>query len=304
MVEKARADYELLWADLGETFYRETGILGLSREPGDWIDRSMPSIEAQGLAHERMAPRDVGARWPFIDASALAYGVHMPKGGVLFAVRIVAALARRLGNAVRANTIVTAIDPVRAAATLADGTEIAGDALVVAAGPWIGRLVPTLASRAESYRQVAIYLEAPAPFRTAWDTAPAIVDFGGADDAYAFPSVAGTRIKFAFGEYRRRVEPDRERAVGIDEPATILARYRGRLHDLAGYRVLDARSCCYTMTKDSRFIVERLSERAVAISACSGHGFKFGAALGLGLADVVAGRRDAGEFARWASGRG
>jgi glycine/D-amino acid oxidase-like deaminating enzyme len=304
MVEKARADYELLWADLGETLYRETGILGLSCEAGDWIDRSMPSIVAQGLVHTMLTPQEVAARWPFIDAGGLSYGVHMAKGGVLFAARIVASLARRLGEAVHSHTSVSAIDPARAAARLADGSEIAGDALLVAAGPWIGRLVPALAGRAESHRQVAIYLEAPAPYRAAWDAAPAIVDFGGANDVYAFPSVAGTRIKFAFGEYRRRLEPDRERAVAADEPATILRQYEGRLRDLAGYRVLDARSCCYTMTTDRRFVVERLSERAFAISACSGHGFKFGASLGLGLADALTGRRDAAEFARWAAGRG
>lgn len=62
MVEEARAAYETMWADLGEALYRETGILGLSCEPGDWIDRSMPSIAAQGLAYEMLTPHEVETR--------------------------------------------------------------------------------------------------------------------------------------------------------------------------------------------------------------------------------------------------
>ena len=304
MVESARAAYDALWRDLGETLYRETGILGLSRDAGDWIDRSMPGIEAQGLEHQRLTPDEVAKRWPFVEPAGVAYGVLMRKGGVLFASRIVAALARKLGSAVRANTQVVAIDPGRASATLADGTIVSGDALVVCAGPWIGRLVPALAPRAQSYRQVSLYLDAPARFRSVWDEAPAIVDFGGEGDIYAFPSVDGTRIKVASGEYRRRQEPDRERDVRAGEPADILARYRGRLVDIDAYRVLEARSCCYTMTADSRFTTERLSPRAIAVSACSGHGFKFGAVVGSKIADTVTGKLAFDDFARWVSGRG
>ena len=303
MVESARAAYDLLWRDLGETLYRETGILGLSRDPGDWIDRSMPGIEQQGLEHERLTPREVARRWPFVDGSGVAYGVLMQRGGVLFASRIVASLAHRLGSAVRANTRVVAIDAERASATLADGSTLSGDALVVCAGPWIGRLVPSLAPRAQSYRQVSLYLEAPALFRLAWNEAPAIVDFGGEGDIYAFPSVEGTRIKIASGEYRRRQEPDRERDVRAGEPADILARYRGRLVDLDAYRVLEAKSCCYTMTADSRFTTEQLSPRAIAVSACSGHGFKFGAVVGSKIAETVTGKLAFDDFARWIAGR-
>ncbi len=304
MVESARAAYEPMWRDLGETLYRETGILGLSRETGDWIDRSMPGIEQQGLEHERLTPLQIAARWPFVDASGIAYGVLMRRGGVLFAARIVTALARRLDASLRTNAHVAAIDPDNASATLADGTTVAGDALVVCAGPWIGRLVPALAARAESYRQVSLYLEAPASFRRSWNEAPAIVDFGGAGDIYAFPPVDGTRIKVASGEYRRRREPDRGREVGAGEPADILGRYRGRLVGLDAYRVLEARTCCYTMTEDSRFVAERLSPRAIAVSACSGHGFKFGAVVGLKIAETMTGKTPFEDFARWIAGRG
>lgn len=303
MVEAARAAYDEMWTDLGETHYRETGILGLSREAGDWIDRSMAGIEAQGLEYETISPHHLEQRFPFLDLSLLSYGVLMKKGGVLFAARIVSSLARKLGSIVRTNAEVTSIDPARASVTLRDGSTLAGEALAVTAGPWIGRLVPSLAQRVQSYRQVSLFLEAPQRFREAWNAAPAIVDFGGPDDIYAFPSVDGTRIKVASGSYRHPGEPDAGRDVAPDEPAAILARYRGALVDLDSYRVVDTRSCCYTMTDDRRFVAERLSGRAIAVSACSGHGFKFGAVIGQKIADCITRRLGFEEFERWISGR-
>ena len=167
----------------------------------------MPQIGRDGYKFERLTPRQLARRWPFLDVAGVAYGVFMPQGGVLFAERIVRALALKLGNRLRAQTPVIALDPERNAARLDDGTLVAGDALIVAAGPWIGRLLPQLSARSRSYRQVAVYLEAPQKFRAAWNEAPAIVDFGGAADIYAFPSVDRTRIKIASGEYRRPGEP-------------------------------------------------------------------------------------------------
>jgi sarcosine oxidase len=302
MVPAAMEAYETMWRDLGESYYRETGILGLSREQGDWIDRAMPQIESGGHRFERFTTKRLRKRWPFLDTSGVAYGVFMERGGVLFAERIVRALATMLGNRVRAYTTVAEIDPTRNAAILNNGSSVSGDALVVATGPWIGRLVPGLASRAISYRQVAAYLEAPDKYRAAWNDAPAIVDFGGAGDIYAFPSADLTRIKVASGDYKRPAEPDQERAVAPAEPATILERYRGRLLDLDEYRVIGARSCCYTMTGDHRFIAERLDGNTVAVSPCSGHGFKFGAILGMKLAAAVTGSLDYDALTRWAAG--
>ena len=44
-------------------------------------------------------------------------------------------------------------------------------------------------------------------------------------------------------------------------------------------------------------------EKAWVITGCSGHGFKFGALLGLGVADAVTGARDAAALTAWAAGR-
>jgi len=67
--------------------------------------------------------------------------------------------------------------------------------------------------------------------------------------------------------------------------------------DIAEYRVLDVMTCAYTVTDDERFFAQRVG-RVLTVSACSGHGYKFGASIGRRVADAAEGR-DGGVLARW-----
>ncbi len=52
------------------------------------------------------------------------------------------------------------------------------------------------------------------------------------------------------------------------------------------YRVTEVVTCAYTFTEDERFL--RMREgKALVVSACSGHGYKFGAAVGRRVAAAV-----------------
>jgi hypothetical protein len=55
--------------------------------------------------------------------------------------------------------------------------------------------------------------------------------------------------------------------------------------------VTESLTCLYTMTADRRFIVGEVPgvPQVLVASACSGHGFKFGPAIGEALADLVCG---------------
>ncbi len=53
---------------------------------------------------------------------------------------------------------------------------------------------------------------------------------------------------------------------------------------------------------DERFIVEKQGAKGWVMSSCSGHGFKFGAVMGLELARTIVAGRDTAADARWAAG--
>jgi glycine/D-amino acid oxidase-like deaminating enzyme len=81
-----------------------------------------------------------------------------------------------------------------------------------------------------------------------------------------------------------------------------MALARSRLPDFARYRLLDARTCFYSVTADEAFIVERC-ENAWILAGFSGHGFKFGALIGERVAAALAGEHSADALAAWAAGR-
>src|SRR6185369_4208264 len=193
MVGEAYAAWDRLWRDLGETLYAPTGTLALASGPG-WVADSMATLAAEGIAFERIGADDVARDYPFLTVMPLEYALRLDSGGTLLAAAIVARLARHLGPRVDiiANAKVAAIDPARARVTLADGRALAGDALVVAAGPWTGRLLPGMAARMTPSRQVVVYLTPPSDLAPHWQRAPMVIDVDRGAGFYVVPPRGAT----------------------------------------------------------------------------------------------------------------
>jgi sarcosine oxidase subunit beta len=241
------------------------------------------------------------------DSGSVADAFLLSRGGVLLAERIVAALARHcagLGVTFR-RARVTEADPARGRLALADGTVAEADLLVLAAGPWAPRLLAGLAGRVAASRQIVLYLEPPAALRAAWAGAPMLLDRGTTGVGfYAVPPVAGTPLKI--GDHRFSLDGDAEadpREATAAERDGILALAGGRLRDLGAYRMLGARACYYDVEPREHFILEQAGERAWVMSGFSGHGFKFGALLGLALARAAGDPTLSRGLPAWAAGQ-
>lgn len=115
---------------------------------------------------------------------------------------------------------------------------------------------------------------------------------------YVAPPVAGRRLKFGCGALNAPGDPDTPRTPCPEDGPPVLAAWRERLVDHHAYRLIDARICVYANAADQCFRIAR-SARAVAITGCSGHAFKFAALLGEGLATLLDGD---GAPLRWIAG--
>jgi len=304
MIDPAYRAWASLFAEAGEAPYVETGVLALAGGTGGWIAESHAALAGDGHAIEDLAPAAVAARYPFLAPEGIARAFHMKRGGVLLARRIIevlASLLARRGVPIERATVCD-VDGAAGRLTLTDGRVLGADLVVVAAGPWGPRLIPGLAARVRPTRQVVVRLAAPPAVAEAWARAPMLLDIGTTDGFYAVPPVAGTPLKIGDHKFAATHDPDGPREVTPEEIEAILGLARDRIRDLEAYRVLSAGACWYDVEPQEHFVVEKLGAHGFVMSGFSGHGFKFGALLGLAVAGAAADPALAEALPGWAAG--
>lgn len=302
-VEADRA-WGRLWADLGRSLYVETGALYVGKAADPWLAASFAGLAAAGVPFERLTPAEAVRRFPPLLADGIEQAGHVPSSGPLRAGEIVAALGAWLAAKdvrIRAQARVVAVEPERAAVVLADGSRVAGDRLVLAAGPWSPKLLPAHAAGVTPSRQLVVYLQPPPDLAVAWQSMPVLADLSPEASFYAVPPADGMRLKVAGHPFSLSGDPDRERVATAADTETVLSVARGRIRDLHRFRVLETKTCFYDVSGDERFVAKTV-ERMVVLTGFSGHGFKFGAIVGEKAAAAVAGDLSPHALATWISG--
>jgi sarcosine oxidase len=291
LIDEAYAAWDEMWADLGESHLDPRGFLCVSREPGDEAELYLDGLTEGGWPFETFAPDEAAARWPFLDAGTFRYAYFSPEGGALHCRRIAERLSRWLtaqGANVYANSKVVAVDAETGGVELEGGETLSADRVVVTAGAWVLKLFPGLGNTLETFRTAVVYLEPPAGLAEVWASAPVVLDVGGRTDGYIIPPTGGAGLKFGSGLHRvptSDAEWNRDPVEGEGEAIRDL--FMPPLRETGAYRVKEAVTCAYTFTSDERFFAQE-EGRCLIVSACSGHGYKFGAAVGRRVAATVA----------------
>src|SRR5436190_5154745 len=96
MIDPAFEAWDLLWRDLGQSFYAPTGTLALTGNGADWAERSAHTLASIGRPMTELTIAELRTRFPQLDARGVERAFWLDTGGVLFAQDIVAALARHL----------------------------------------------------------------------------------------------------------------------------------------------------------------------------------------------------------------
>lgn len=320
LVRRAHAIWRELEAETGERLMLTTGGLVMGGRGGqathhgkaDFIGRTIAVAAANGVAHEVLEAREIGARYPQFRLRGDEWGVYEPSAGVVFPERCIAAqlgLAARLGARLHVGEQVLGLarcgDGV---AVRTDRREVQAGRAILAAGPWVGGLAGgALARLARVYRQTLHWFALAAPPAYAPGRFPVFIwmQGGGNEDyIYGFPALDGAgSLKLATERYRATVAPDAvERQVSAAESAGFHARHVAGWLDGVRPEATRAAACLYTVTPDSGFIVDTLPglPAVLVASACSGHGFKHSPALG----ELLAGRALAASAAADPASRG
>lgn len=288
-----------LEAETGADLLQQTGSLIIGRpddkvhRPGrtGFLDRSIAAARRFNIAHEVLSAAEIGHRFPNFRPQDGEVGYFEPGGGYLRAEACVAAnlqLAQRHGATIMVDTRVDTLAADSGGVTLgtAAGTIRAGK-VAVTAGAWAAALLGApFTPLLQPTRQVMHWFEVEPDHIETWQRSPVFMWPHGTDQDgffYGFPSLDGATMKTADEFYGAASDPDAiDRVVPGEDSARM---YRSHLADrLVGVsaRAAKTATCIYTATPDSGFVIDwhpRLAN-VLAVSPCSGHGFKHSAAIG------------------------
>ena len=304
-----RRTYQL-WRELeaacGRPLIHITGIVEIGPPEGEVVAGTLRASREHGLTHEVLDASEVMRRFPAFRIPQDYAGVFQPDGGFLDvepSIAAMLALAKAAGGEVRTNAMVRAVTPHASGVRIeTEGGSIDAGVAIVAAGPWVGKLLPDLPVKLRVTRQVQAWFQAEdaAPF--APGRFPVFLLESRHGVHYGFPPYSGSGVKIAKHHHAdETVDPDTvERQVSAADEALI----RGALAEhmpAANGRMLAAKTCLYTVTGDHDFIIDRLPGAAnvIVASPCSGHGFKFAPVIGEILAGLAIDGRTPHDISRF-----
>lgn len=294
-----------LEAETGDGLLFQVGGLLLARDSGsvqhhgqgNFVARTIDIARQNQIAHEILRAGEIQARFPQLTLVGDEIGYYEPGAGFVRPERCVAVQldrARALGAVARTGETVLRIVP-RAGdvEVVTDRETYRADRVIVTAGAWMPALLGGAFTKLLSvYRQTLFWFAPDEPSAFAPDVFPIFIWIHGAtatDYFYGFPLLS-EGVKLASEQFVETTDPDRvRREVRPEEIASTYATHiRGRLAGVTD-RCLRAETCLYTVTPDSRFVIDRHpeSERVLVASPCSGHGFKHSAAIGEALAELT-----------------
>jgi len=282
----------------GTALLQPAGVLFLHGDDDGFVRDSLPHLAAAGLPHERVTAADGARRWPQLAWTGVRGAIWEPESGFLFARRacaeVAAAFEREGGRVLRAEARAERDDAGRAAVALAGGERLAADRLLFACGPWLKTLFPELLGDVIlPSRQDVFFFGTPAgDDRFEPGRMPCWGDFSEPRLFYGIPGNQGRGFKVADDTRGPAFDP----STGDRAPsAEALARARDylarRFPELAGAPLVEARVCQYENSADDHVIFDRHPEieNLWLLGGGSGHGFKFGPALGEHAARALSG---------------
>ena len=306
MVQRAYTLWRELQEEAGTMLLRETGGVMLGTPYSELVKGALRSAELHGLPHEVLTASQVRERFAALHPEPDMAAVWEPRAGVMFPDACITAhlaQARDHGAELHYGESVLrwekAGDGVR---VITSSDEYCAAELIVTAGAGISELVPALPLRIE--RQVLFWFD---PADSFGEFAPDccsvhLWQFDGRRFFYGFPNFgSGVKVAFHHGGQMTTVDAvqrEVEHAEVKDIRCTLRRFLPGADGDLRATTV-----CMYTNTPDEHFWIDRdpANPQVLIASACSGHGFKFSAAIGEILADLIEGKQprfDLGLFAR------
>jgi len=296
LVRRAHA----LWRELEErsetSLMTITGGLMIGPADGVVVSGTLRSALEHNLPHEILSPDEVRKRFPAFELAEKLVTVLDPLAGFLDPEACINAhitLARNAGAEARFNESLLDWAPDGDGVRVTTGAgAFTADRLVLAAGSWIGQLVPDLVLPLTIERQVVFWLgpkRDPSNYEVGRMPIYAY-EYRRGNICYGFPRLErGVKASVMHDGETAPSPEEVNRTVNESEDKPLRAALRPILPALSKALVRESEVCLFTNTPDHDFIVDfhPFFPQVLISSPCSGHGFKFASAIGEIQADLL-----------------
>jgi sarcosine oxidase len=296
-----------LWTGLGDQngqrLVSQSGCLSVGPPDSRPVRGTVSAAAAAGLPVAELSHSELVARQPqYAGLAPTDVAVWDPGAGICYPernIRAQTAAAERLGADVYPHTMVTGIEAGRDGVTVHTPTvDMRAAQVVVAAGAWLGSLVPELSLAPRRTPQYWFRPRDPESKEFTLDRFPAFIwerhdgaglwGHGSADDH-------GIKIGLepAFSD-RTAIDPEEmDRYIHLDTDVDELTSQVALALPGLEPRPAKVIPCLITDSSDGQFLVGRLpaQPQVVVAGGDSGHGFKHSAGVGELLAQIVTGQR-------------
>ena len=295
-VELAKSAYqawEELERDSGEQVVLRTGGLDVGpRESAIPLSTYSDSMDAAGVAYERLDAGEIMRRWPQWRLDDDMHGLFQERSGIAMAARANAAqvrMAREHGATLLERSPVEAIrsSPGEVEVRTADATYRCRR-LVVSAGAWSNRILASVGIELplRVTKEQVTYFASPQPEEFAPGRFPIWIWM---DDPcfYGFPVFGEAGPKVGQDAGGRETTADTRTFHPDLEARDRVVRFLERHLPGALGPIIYTKTCLYTLTPDRDFVLDVLPEHPqIAVAIGGGHGFKFASLIGQVLSEL------------------
>jgi sarcosine oxidase len=308
LVRRAYQLWEELEAESHQELLNITGGLGIGLPQSKIVSGCLESARTHGLNYDILNPIEMRRRFPQFVLSENEVAFYEKKAGYL---RPEECIKQHLECALTRGADLRFDEPMLSWTASESGNGVTvvtkkntywARALVIAAGPWMSELVPSLLISLTVLRKVMFWLN-PVSQHASFDKSVFPIFLWEPAEGplfYGFPRTRETGDpKVAIHSGGEDCTPSTiDRNIHPSDEAAIRSAIKLRIPALNG-EVSRAVTCMYTMTSDEHFIID-LHPRHPQVSIAagfSGHGFKFSSVVGEILCELALSRQTSSDIA-------
>jgi sarcosine oxidase len=302
LLEKAYKNWLTLESETGTQVYYKTGLTYFGAQADSFLETVKSSSRKYNIPLNDLSVEECNRKYPQFKLPQNFQRLEEPEAGFITPER---SILLNVQQAVLNGAVVRTKEKVlewkrQTAGSITvvtnRGTYKAGK-LVITAGPWAGKIIPSLASKLTITRQAVAWVKPKKWENFTLGKFPCWILENKDYDFYGFPILpVGTfggplglklALHYPGGD---TTDPDSvNRNTNVSDEEILIDFMKQFIPD--GYEnTLVMKTCLYTNTPDQNFIIDYLSrfeKDVVFATGFSGHGFKFVSVVGEILADLV-----------------